>query len=92
DEVLDFTTRTKNPKIPAENVNVIFRKINPDKDVIAFLQWVLTKGQQYNREYGFLALEAAVVQSGEQLLAASAGFSCTPPGRQLMKHTLINSK
>ncbi|MCW3116833.1 MAG: hypothetical protein JWM28_915 [Chitinophagaceae bacterium] len=74
DEVLDFTAKTKNPKIPVENVNVIFRKINPDKEVIAFLQWVLTKGQHYNREYGFLALEAAVVQSEEQLLDVSAGF------------------
>lgn len=67
DEVLNFIEHTKHPKIPAENVNVIIRK-DAGKEVTRLLQWILTKGQQYNHEYGFLNLDASLVQSEQRLL------------------------
>lgn len=67
DEVLNFIEKTKHPKIPIENVNVIIRK-DAGKEVAQLLQWILTKGQQYNHEYGFLNLDTSLIQSEQHLL------------------------
>jgi phosphate transport system substrate-binding protein len=68
DEVINFVEKTHHPKIPLENVNVLLRKGGHNRDVVSFLQWIVTKGQQYNHEYGFINLDAAVVQSEERSL------------------------
>src|SRR5882757_1299500 len=47
DDVIGFVEKTHHPRIPLENVNVLYRKDGPVKDIAPFLQWVLTKGQQY---------------------------------------------
>ena len=57
DEVISFVERTHHPKIPLENVNVLYRKDGPAKEVVPFLQWVLSEGQQYNHDYGFINLD-----------------------------------
>jgi len=69
DEVLGFIERTHHPRIPLENVNVLIRKNNPDGEVTAFLQWVLSTGQQYNHAYGFINLDGSVARSEVQALA-----------------------
>jgi phosphate transport system substrate-binding protein len=63
DDVLDFIESTHHPRIPLENVNVLVRKNDPDGTVAAFLQWVLSTGQQYNHAYGFINLDGSVAQS-----------------------------
>jgi phosphate transport system substrate-binding protein len=60
DDILDFIYQPKSPKIPQENVNVVFNKNIPDKAAIDFLKWIITEGQQYNRAYGFLDLGKSV--------------------------------
>jgi len=57
DELLAFIEKTNNPKFVTEHVNVIFDKSKQNDAAGIFLLWVLTKGQQFNHELGFLSLE-----------------------------------
>jgi len=68
DEVISFVERTHHPRIPLENVHVLYREGGQTKEIALFLQWVLTKGQAYNHYYGFINLDAAVARSEEQTL------------------------
>ena len=61
DEVLDFISKTNNAKIPQENVNIMFHKTTVSKNALEFLQWIITKGQEYNRQFGFINLDKTVV-------------------------------
>jgi phosphate transport system substrate-binding protein len=70
DEVLAFVEKTHHPRILIENVNVLFRTGNPDKDVYQFLKWTLTAGQAFNHEYGFINIDKGVALTGDQLLAS----------------------
>lgn len=54
DEVLNFIEKTNSPKFVTDGVNVIFKKDNPNPNVKLFINWILTEGQQYNHEFGFL--------------------------------------
>lgn len=56
DDVLAFQEKNNHPKIPVEFVYVLYKKDKPNKSLEAFIQWILTKGQAYNHEYGFLTL------------------------------------
>lgn len=79
DEVVSFVEKTNHPKIPAENVNVIFSTTNNHHAVTDFLAWVLATGQQFNHEYGFLNLKEATIQEQQKLLRSSVVLkSCTP--------------
>ena len=64
DKVIAYAEKTNSPKLLIENVHVLFKKDNPNKDVTSFLKWVLQKGQVYNHEYGFLNLSPATKQQG----------------------------
>jgi phosphate transport system substrate-binding protein len=70
DEVVAFVEKTHHPRIPLENVNVLFRKGNPDKEVYGFLKWALVEGQAFNHEYGFINIDTSVAQTEGQLLAS----------------------
>lgn len=69
DELLDFLSENTAAAIPQENVNIVFSKKNISKPAIDFLQWIITEGQQYNRHYGFLSLDKAVVLQQQHLLS-----------------------
>ena len=56
DEVIDFVEKTHHPRIPLEDVHVLFRKNTGNKDLAAFLQWIVTKGQAFDHAYGFVNL------------------------------------
>jgi len=56
DQVIDVVEKTHHPKIPLEDVHVLFRENAGNKDLIAFLQWAVTKGQAYDHAYGFINL------------------------------------
>lgn len=89
DDVMAFVEKTNHPKIPVENVNVIFSKTINRKAVTDFLEWVITKGQQFNHEYGLLYLPAATAQEQQKLLTAlsTALKSCTPSFAKLKNRT-----
>jgi phosphate transport system substrate-binding protein len=84
DQVLQFAEKTPNPKLLIEHVNVIIRK-NEDSNVVGFLQWILTKGQQFNHAYGFIGLEPSVIQAETRLLTSLLpAHACVNSG-QLIK-------
>jgi hypothetical protein len=56
DEVIDFVEKTHHPKIPLEDVHVLFRNNAQDKDIAAFLQWAVTEGQAFDHAYGFITI------------------------------------
>jgi len=92
DDVLQYAERTKNPKLLTENVNAIFHK-NPRKDIADFFQWILTTGQQYNHEYGFINLDANIAESERKLFASfNTGNSCVPSTRDLIKNAITKNK
>jgi len=68
DEILNYIDQSGETKIPQENVNVVFSKTKTNKDVLSFLQWILTDRQQYNRQYGFLSLDKKVAQEEQHEL------------------------
>lgn len=68
DNVLDFIEQTGSKKIPQENVNIVFNKRSVNKNALDFLQWIITEGQQYNRQFGFLSLDKNVVLQQQHLL------------------------
>jgi len=70
DELLNFLGITGNAKIPQENVNIVFNKNTISKPAIDFLNWIITAGQQYNRQFGFLSLGKNVVLQQQHLLSA----------------------
>ena len=91
DEVVAFVEKTNHPKIPVENINVIFSKTVNHKAVISFLEWVIKNGNQFNHAYGLLNLGAATMQSQEKLLALSNGLSaCTPSFAQLKNKSVTS--
>jgi hypothetical protein len=61
DKTLTLLEREKIDLIPVEKIGFIYESDNPE--VGKFLKWVLSEGQKYNHEYGFLNLE-------KELLAA----------------------
>ncbi len=72
DDVLRFVEKTHHPRILLEDVHVLVRRTQPDRDITAFLQWVITRGQEYNHAYGFINLDVAVAQAEERKLATPA--------------------
>ncbi|HTF80244.1 MAG TPA: hypothetical protein VL947_00910 [Cytophagales bacterium] len=61
DQVITFIEKTQHPKIPVEEVNVIFDTNSKDPAVQQFLDWILTEGQKYNHEFGFINQEPQVL-------------------------------
>jgi len=89
DDVVAFAERTNHPKLPIENINVIFSKTKNYKAVADFLSWVITNGQQYNHAFGLLNLQAGTIEAETKILAQNIQLkSCTPSMAQLKKAAL----
>lgn len=69
DEVIGFVEKTENHKIPFDNVNVVFDKNSKNVAAGIFLQWVLTEGQQFNHEFGFLNQQNTVLSKQKEIVA-----------------------
>lgn len=69
DEVIGFVEKTENPKIPFDNVNAVFDKQSKNAAAGLFLQWVLTEGQQFNHEYGFLNQQTTALSKQKEKVA-----------------------
>ncbi len=72
DDVLDYLGSTGSTRIPQDDVNTVLNKNTASKNVLDFVNWVITTGQQYNRSFGFLNLSSNAVEQEKQLLASLA--------------------
>jgi phosphate transport system substrate-binding protein len=57
DLVISILENNKIETIPVENIGFVYAKVNENLAVSDFLKWVLTEGQQFNNEKGFLNLD-----------------------------------
>jgi phosphate transport system substrate-binding protein len=55
DKVIFLLENSKCRAIPTDYVGFIFDSFQESAEVINFVNWVITKGQQYNHSYGFLS-------------------------------------
>lgn len=69
DNVVDFVERTQHPAFVNEKVNLLYDKNNPKAATRRFLQWVLTDGQRYNHQLGFLFADKELIERQNTLLA-----------------------
>lgn len=72
DEVITYIEKTKSTAFINERVNFIFNKDTQNKNAGLFLFWVLTKGQKFNHELGFINQENQ--QLDDQKKIASSTF------------------
>jgi phosphate transport system substrate-binding protein len=70
DDVLNYLGTTNSNHVPQDNVNIVYDKKTVSKTALDFLDWVVKSGQQYNRSFGFLNLDKAVVEQESQQLNA----------------------
>ena len=69
DEVLSVLESTKVETIPVEKIGFIYSQQNAKKELSAFLKWVLTDGQKFNHEKGFLNLDKQALAEQESRLS-----------------------
>ncbi|MFZ4725902.1 MAG: hypothetical protein ACOYMD_10695 [Paludibacter sp.] len=68
DDVLNILEATKVETIPVEKIGFIYSDQNTRKEISEFLKWVLTDGQKFNHEKGFLNLDKqALVEQTNRL-------------------------
>lgn len=68
DDALSTIENTKFETIPVEKVGFIFNNNPGNKEIVAFIKWVVNEGQKYNHEYGFLNLDKKLqTDQGEKL-------------------------
>jgi ABC-type phosphate transport system substrate-binding protein len=61
DEVLSVLETTKVETIPVEKIGFVYSQQNARKEVSEFVKWVLTDGQKFNHDKGFLNLDKQLV-------------------------------
>jgi phosphate transport system substrate-binding protein len=73
DDVISKLETQKIPEIPVEYINISYPSqiIESNKNISIFLDWVLTKGQKYTHELGFLDFEPLELQKQKDILSAS---------------------
>ena len=57
DEVVNFIEKTHHPRFVNEKVNFVYDKASKNESAGIFLHWVLTTGQKFSHEFGFLSLD-----------------------------------
>jgi len=69
DEVLNILETNKVETIPVEKIGFIYEQQNARKEVSEFLKWVLTEGQKFNHDKGFLNLSKDLLAEQTNLLS-----------------------
>ena len=69
DEVLNVLELTKVETVPVEKIGFIYSYQNAKNELTAFLKWVLTDGQKFNHEQGFLNLDKQALVEQESRLS-----------------------
>jgi phosphate transport system substrate-binding protein len=85
DEVIGFIERTHHQKFVNERVNFIFDKSSKNVSAGIFLRWVLTKGQQFNHDLGFLNQDEKFLTAQHALVAATFSESACESAAALMR-------
>jgi phosphate transport system substrate-binding protein len=75
DEVIRHLEKEKPSEIAIEHLNISYQSqaVETNKNLSLFVNWVLTKGQQYNHAYGFLEFEPESLTKQIQIFEASLG-------------------
>jgi phosphate transport system substrate-binding protein len=97
DEVISYVEKTKNPKFVNEHVNFIFSKDSKNVAAAQFLNWVLTKGQQFNHDLGFINLENDFLTEQKEILKSGfkvgAASSCEGANKLMAQRSVkVSSK
>lgn len=73
DDVIARLEKSKIAEIPVEYINVSYpaQTIESNRNISLFLDWILTKGQKYNHELGFLDFEPEVLAKQREIFNAS---------------------
>jgi phosphate transport system substrate-binding protein len=88
DELIAFIEKTNHPKFVTENVNAVFNKTTTNQATGIFLMWVLTKGQQFNHDLGFINQENTSLDQQRTTIAANfkvSAASCEGAAEVLKK-------
>ncbi|MEO7989715.1 MAG: hypothetical protein ABI663_09255 [Chryseolinea sp.] len=87
DNVVDFIEKAHHPKFINEPINFIFRKTSTNASAGIFLNWVLTKGQKFHNELGFLSLDDQLLVEQKTIAATTfkASSSSCEGADELMK-------
>ncbi len=70
DQVINVLESTRIETIPVEKIGFVYSQQNARKEVTAFLKWVLTDGQRFNHEKGFLNLTKDALVEQENRLSS----------------------
>ena len=71
DQVIDYIEATHNPKFVNERVNFIYNKSSTNISAGIFLNWVLTKGQKFHHDLGFLSLDEKLLADQRTAVAST---------------------
>lgn len=73
DNLIGKLEKGKYPQIPIEYINISYpsQVIESNRNISLFLDWVLSKGQKFNHELGFLDFEPEVLAKQREILNAS---------------------
>lgn len=55
DALTSYLESNKNSSLPTDNINIVYNNKNTELEIVKFVDWVESKGQQYVNEYGFLS-------------------------------------
>jgi phosphate transport system substrate-binding protein len=69
DDVLNVLESTKVETIPVEKIGFVYSNQNARKEVSDFVRWVLTEGQKFNHDKGFLNLDKQALAEQTSLLS-----------------------
>ncbi|MDR3246926.1 MAG: hypothetical protein LBT50_10930 [Prevotellaceae bacterium] len=70
DKLIALLEESKIETIPVENFGLLVpEKYSNNTEILNFLEWVLSDGQKYNREYGFLSLDNNSLSRSKKQLA-----------------------
>ena len=72
DDVISKLESNSYPEITVGYVNISFpaQANENNKNITAFLNWVLNEGQKYNHEYGFLSVQEEVLAKQKQIVSS----------------------
>ncbi|MDD4991931.1 MAG: hypothetical protein PHR83_06850 [Paludibacter sp.] len=69
DEVLNVLEANRVETVPVERIGFVYSNQNARKEVSAFVKWVLTDGQKFNHDKGFLNLDKQALAEQTNLLS-----------------------
>ncbi|MDR1667086.1 MAG: substrate-binding domain-containing protein [Bacteroidales bacterium] len=79
DQIIRAITENRYPSPPARNLYMITGGMPKKPEVIAFLRYILTEGQQHNTTVGYIGLPAEKLQESLRLLPDSIAPAATQP-------------